>query len=298
MMEDNRIPIVLTGFGPFGGVPDNPSSTLVRSIYKLSLEKDTGFQFNLVNHTILETSVEGAKELSRIQTEFPNAVLYIHLGVHGGAKEIRVEHQAYNQDDFRIPDNNGVQLRKSVINKECPAIYQSSVNVPLLVDILGDGYCVSNDPGRFLCNHVFFQSLCWCAKCSGKKHCLFLHVPPFEFVPEEKQAQLLVKLLNTLCCNFTKFASGPPIGIESTIEQETTFSASVDVGNSTTIKNGEQKKNTDTLPQAVLDLGFDPKQIASAMALLPDELKQDPQRIIECIVNMGTSFEEVQYMTA
>ena len=107
-----------------------------------------------------------------------------------------------------------------------------------------------------------------------------------------------MKLLNTLCCNFTKFASGPPIGIESTIEQETTFSASVDVGNSTTIKNGEQKKNTDTLPQAVLDLGFDPKQIVSAMALLPDELKQDPQRIIECIVNMGTSFEEVQYMTA
>ena len=165
-----QVPIILTGFGPFGGVEDNPSSTLVRRLQSLQVQEQSLLHsspsvaahppllhtFAVSEFCILDTSVDGAKDLHRLQ-QHSTPTLHVHLGVHGGAKQFRVEHQAYNQDDFRIPDNNGVQRQKHTIAAECPNIYQTSINVPQLVQDLGAGYCVSDDPGRFLCNHVYFQ---------------------------------------------------------------------------------------------------------------------------------------------
>lgn len=56
---------------------------------------------------------------------------------------------------------------------------------------------VSVDPGRFVCNFIFFRSLrraaahsCW--------HALFVHVPPFAAVKEELQQQFALGLLNRI----------------------------------------------------------------------------------------------------
>ena len=207
------VPIIITGFGPFGGAADNPSSTLVNTIISNTtpegyMNEGPNNKFQIVQHAILDTSVEGAKELQKLQ-KLP-ASFHLHLGVHGGAKQIHVENQAFNNDDFRIPDNKGIQLKNHTIAPECPEIYQTSIDVCKLVESLGEGYCVSNDPGRFLCNHVFFQSLRWCATCDGTKHCLFVHVPPFSVVSFKDQYQLILKLLNTLCNDFNTFANGIP----------------------------------------------------------------------------------------
>ena len=208
------VPIIITGFGPFGGnTTDNPSSTLVNTIISNTtiegyMNEGPNNKFQIVQHAILDTSVEGAKELQKLQ-KLP-ASFHLHLGVHGGAKQIHVENQAFNNDDFRIPDNKGIQLKNHTIAPECPEIYQTSIDVCKLVESLGEGYCVSNDPGRFLCNHVFFQSLRWCATCDGTKHCLFVHVPPFSVVSFKDQYQLILKLLNTLCNDFNTFANGIP----------------------------------------------------------------------------------------
>ena len=207
------VPIIITGFGAFGGLPDNPSSTLVNTIISNTtiegyMNEGPNNKFQIIQHAILDTSVEGAKELQKLQ-KLP-ASFHLHLGVHGGAKQIHVESQAFNNDDFRIPDNKGIQLKNHTIAPECPEIYQTSIDVCKLVESLGEGYCVSNDPGRFLCNHVFFQSLRWCATCDGTKHCLFVHVPPFSVVSFKDQYQLILKLLNTLCNDFNTFANGIP----------------------------------------------------------------------------------------
>ena len=301
------LPIVVTGFGPFGGCPTNPSMQLVKNL--LALRQTSTQQYQIMETAILETSVEGAKELHRLQQDFPKAVFHVHLGVHGGAKEFHVEHQAYNQNDFRIPDNNGIQLKNCKIAEECPSIYQSSINVPELVHTLGAGYRVSNDPGRFLCNHVFFQSLRWCATCAGDKHCLFIHIPPFRVVPEQQQMDLLVALLNEVCGKFSSYAQGPPVAMDRTVTQNETFQASVDVGNVGNVGNdlgkkkgqGEQKNDNDNdpvIPTAVLDFGFSRAQVLQAMSMLPTNVRQDPQRIVECIMNMGTSLNEREYTSA
>lgn len=300
------LPIVVTGFGPFGGCPTNPSMQLVKNL--LALRQTSTQQYQIISSAILETSVEGAKELHRLQKDFPNAVFHVHLGVHGGAKEFHVEHQAYNQNNFRIPDNNGIQLKNCKIAEECPSIYQSSVNVPELVHTLGAGYRVSHDPGRFLCNHVFFQSLRWCATCAGDKHCLFVHIPPFRVMDEQQQMDLLVALLNEVCGKFSSYAQGSPVAMDSTVKQNETFEASVDVGNDLGKKKGQggEQKNNDNgnddndpvIPTAVLDFGFGRAQVLQAMSMLPHNVRQDPQRIVECIMNMGASLNEREYTSA
>lgn len=113
------VDVVLTGFGPFGGVEDNPSSTLVRELvaaYGSAAEPQPDAAFRVVEHRILDTSVEGAKELAHLQQTA--AAFHLHLGVHGGAKQMHVERQAFNKNDFRIPDNNGVQLKGSKIHND------------------------------------------------------------------------------------------------------------------------------------------------------------------------------------
>ena len=56
---------------------------------------------------------------------------------------------------------------------------------------------VSSDPGRFVCNFIYFKSLmraaahnCW--------HALFVHVPPFAAVKEEVQQQFAISLLGRI----------------------------------------------------------------------------------------------------
>ena len=297
-MDSPPVPIVITGFGKFGGVPDNPSSTLVKAIISNTTPTN---KFKIIQHAILDTSVEGAKELQQLQ-KLP-ASFHLHLGVHGGAKQIHVESQAFNQDDFRIPDNNGVQLKNHTIAEGCPEIYQTSIDVCTLVERLGEGYCVSNDPGRFLCNHVFFQSLRWCATCDGTKHCLFVHVPPFSVVSFEDQYQLILKLLNTLCSDFNTFAKGRPTSktLVANNTNGTEFAPSVNVNNVNSSNEGEKKTETTnpTIPQAVLDFGFTNEQIILAISMLPVQYQSDSQRIIECIMTMsGDSIEEERYTSA
>jgi hypothetical protein len=47
---------------------------------------------------------------------------------------------------------------------------------------------VSEDPGRFLCNYIFYRSLRNCTNVGGSgNHALFIHVPPTEIIPLEDQ---------------------------------------------------------------------------------------------------------------
>lgn len=52
-------------------------------------------------------------------------------------------------------------------------------------------------PGRFLCNYIYWCSLEFCRD-RDRTCSLFVHVPPFEEVPEEQQRRFLVALLKAV----------------------------------------------------------------------------------------------------
>ena len=62
---------------------------------------------------------------------------------------------------------------------------------------------ISSDPGRFVCNYLYFHSLELCRD-RGHAHtaCVFVHLPPFRVVCEEKQLLFLKQLVQVVGKHF------------------------------------------------------------------------------------------------
>ena len=56
---------------------------------------------------------------------------------------------------------------------------------------------VSQDPGRFVCNYIFYSSL-WQGACHSRWHSLFVHVPSFSVISEERQQLFALSLLKRI----------------------------------------------------------------------------------------------------
>lgn len=174
---------VLTGFGPFNGVADNPTSILVRELPGfLSKRVNAGVVDTDVDLTscmealIIETSAEAVRreigELRKKLEPFQSAIV-LHLGVNVDGKRFHLEQCAYNDADFRVPDEKGFQPSRAPILDTCPwgSTITTSFDVPELVDLLNKSFSsaafeevlpisnVSTDPGRFVCNYIYCTSM-------------------------------------------------------------------------------------------------------------------------------------------
>lgn len=73
----------------------------------------------------------------------------------------------------------------------------------LKVDALVREMCVrgydvepSTDPGTFVCNWIYFNSLMLARKCDAQV--LFVHVPPADIIDVPKQTEVIAKLLEVI----------------------------------------------------------------------------------------------------
>lgn len=198
--------VLLTGFGPFNGVPDNPTEKLVK-IMQASDGRDLDARLSdgtitLACCKVLEVSVAAVDlffESLEIEGEDDplQPIILLHLGVQYDADSFRVERFAYNESHFRVPDQRGFQATAAKVCRDgelgCPA--ESRFPVESLVSELqacGHNVQASCDPGRFLCNYIYFRSL------RRFKNVLFLHVPPEEHTDLNAQMEFLSDLLCTL----------------------------------------------------------------------------------------------------
>ena len=230
-----RCSFVVTGFGPFNGVPDNPTSVLIRC-----LREDDSITLksrDLIHEThILETSAEHVREkLDNIygQMRKPSGeaeinpkenganeaktVIFLHLGVNYRGKHFQLEQCAYNDATFRVPDERGFKPNRQCIlesgnenaSHELGKCFNTTLDVQSLCQELEKGneaVVVSKDPGRFVCNYTYCFSLDRChttnKECEhgegGMHHTLFIHVPPFEVVSESRQLEFIIKVMQTI----------------------------------------------------------------------------------------------------
>ncbi|MCO5557345.1 hypothetical protein L7F22_010908 [Adiantum nelumboides] len=131
---------------------------------------------------------------------------FVHIGVNSGANKFAIERRAVNEATFRCPDELGWQPQRLPIISEDGGIShvrETAFPVAELVDSLakkGFNVAVSEDAGRFVCNYVYYHSLCHAATHETK--CLFVHVPPFSKIEADKQMEFLASLfvmLSSLC---------------------------------------------------------------------------------------------------
>ena len=165
--------ILVTGFDPFGGEKVNPALEAVKSLPSVI----HGAEIRWVEiPTVFYKSAEVLEtELVRYQ---PDVVLCI--GQAGGRAGLTPERVAINQDDARIPDNQGNQPIDTPIRLDGEAAYFSTLPIKAMVQAIkevGLPATVSNTAGTFVCNHLMYQALYLADKKFPNLRAGFMHIP-------------------------------------------------------------------------------------------------------------------------
>jgi pyroglutamyl-peptidase len=138
-------------------------------------------------------------------------LLLVHLGVRNDIKGFRLERVGHNEASFEMPDERAFQPQGKAVSRTnpdtsfslfstmpLPAILQS-LHAPSQSDpgYSRDEVSISSNPGRFVCNYLYFSSMDLCLS-RGHAHsaALFVHLPPFSCVKEDAQLRFLRRLLD------------------------------------------------------------------------------------------------------
>lgn len=147
-----RMTILVTGFEPFGGDPENASAEVVARLRASA--QSTGVR---IATAILPVTWDGAAPalLEAIAAHRPDAV--VALGEAGGRAEVTPERRARNLGHGRIPDNAGVERPAAPLDEGSEWL-DSRIDPEALAEAIrgvGVPAGTSRDAGAFLCNAVF-----------------------------------------------------------------------------------------------------------------------------------------------
>lgn len=204
------VTINVTGFKKFQGVAENPTESIVNNLKKYVEKKGSPPGVQLGSCLVLEAAGDGALSAlykvlesgTSTENSSKDTLVWLHLGVNSGALKFAIERQAINEATFRCPDELGWQPQQIPIVPGDGAITQTKKTSCSVEAILGHlknkGFdvIISDDAGRFVCNYVYYHSLRF-AEQKGHKS-LFVHVPLFSKIDEEKQMQFTYALLEAV----------------------------------------------------------------------------------------------------
>lgn len=198
--------ILVTGFDPFGGEKVNPALEAVKSLPS----EIHGAEIHWVEiPTVFYRSAEVLEaEIVRFQ---PDAVLCI--GQAGGRASLTPERVAINQDDARIPDNQGNQPIDTPIRLDGEAAYFSTLPIKAMVQAIkeeGLPATVSNTAGTFVCNHLMYQALYLADKKFPHMRAGFMHIP---YMTEQ-----VINKPNTASMNLTDIFRGIEAAIGAIVD--------------------------------------------------------------------------------
>jgi pyroglutamyl-peptidase len=168
------IRVLVTGFGPFPGVPHNASETLVRLLATQASFRANGIE---VSTAVLPVTWESAHKAasSAVAAFAPDAVL--HFGVSRRATAFEIESRAVNMCGQR-PDAHG---------RIAPPMPLVRAGKPLLAPTLAPLHLIralrranvpaelSRNAGRYLCNALYYRSLA--REGDGGPLAAFIHMP-------------------------------------------------------------------------------------------------------------------------
>ena len=198
--------ILVTGFDPFDGEKVNPALEAVKS---LPSEIHGAEVHWVLIPTVFYQSAEVLE--AEINRYHPDAVLCI--GQAGGRASLTPERVAINQDDARIPDNQGNQPIDTPIRLDGQAAYFSTLPIKAMVQAIkeeGLPATVSNTAGTFVCNHLMYQALYLADKKFPHMRSGFMHIP---YMTEQ-----VINKPNTASMNLTDIVRGIEAAIGAIVD--------------------------------------------------------------------------------
>ena len=181
--------ILVTAFGPFDGRPLNASSLALHAL-------KAGFP-RIHTRILPVDSVIAPSRLKHAMRRLRPDILLM-LGEAAGSNAVRLETTAWNELDFRIPDIKGRQPSKRPILPKGPDSYSSSLPLAKWNTALaraGHPVSFSDDPGRYLCNQVFYAAMNHIHTTGLPCRAGFIHLPLAADYPTGKAADALSDML-------------------------------------------------------------------------------------------------------
>lgn len=164
--------VLITGFGPFPGVSENPSGWLAKTLA-------AGLPANAweLHSAVLPTEWDAVATLAPRLHESLQPHVMIHFGVSARAKGLQIERAAHNGAEPRA-DACGARPPCSTIAADGVARLETRLPVSALAKHLraqGHAARASHSCGRYLCNFLYYRSLERTERAGGEA--LFVHVP-------------------------------------------------------------------------------------------------------------------------
>jgi pyroglutamyl-peptidase len=168
--------ILITGFGPFPGMPENASALFAVKLAHLAARR---FRGRRVVSRVLATEWEGApRRLAELyRRERPK--LALHFGVSERTAGFAIETTARNVRG-PLADATGARPTSPWILREgpealvCPLPYAEIV---ARLSARGLPAHISEDAGAYLCNAVFYAALAECSAPSARTRAGLVHIP-------------------------------------------------------------------------------------------------------------------------
>jgi pyroglutamyl-peptidase len=164
--------ILVTGFGPFPGIPYNAAEALVRTLAEDAQPPEIELSTEIVPVLWADARAVARNAIARMK---PHAVL--HFGVSKRASVFEVESRALNISGQKR-DQRGAMRPAQMLVRSGDTTLNATLPAPLLVRALRKrGYPaqLSRDAGRYLCNALFYWSLT--DALMGGPRVAFIHIP-------------------------------------------------------------------------------------------------------------------------
>lgn len=173
----SRQPILLTGFGPFPGAPENVSKWLVEALADAIPPSRLGCD---LRGEVLPTEWAEVSRRGPDLLDHHKPRLVLHFGLNRRASGFRIERFAHNRIQAR-PDARGALPEGGCILERGRDRLDTPVPAKKLAEHLqrnGLPAATSRSAGGYLCNFLYYLSLHWAAKQEDRCHVCFLHLPP------------------------------------------------------------------------------------------------------------------------
>ena len=173
---NDKLRILVSGFGPFPGAPYNPTQPLVARL--LRLRRPALSDVELIGHIFPVTYGDVDRQLPDLLAKHrPHALLM--FGLASRTAHVRVETRARNAVSVLWPDAGHTLICKGSISGGADAKMFGSYTARLLRAAMATGVDIraSRDAGSYLCNYLSWRAVEATHRDDGPNLAAFVHVP-------------------------------------------------------------------------------------------------------------------------
>ena len=165
--------LLITGFGPFPRMTNNPSARLVRALARDGCWKRLGLRVK--THVFTTGYQPVSREIRAAAAQPPRAVLM--FGVSGRSRSVRIEKRAVNAVSRAAKDAGGNRPPDSRLERCDGVIRTARAPVQAALHAMhraGLSAEASHSAGRYVCNAAYWQML---GNMPRDTQVLFVHIP-------------------------------------------------------------------------------------------------------------------------